>query len=520
MIKSTMAFERRLTQRKWFARFGAWLTLVVFATSMLAPATFAESEKRVLIDIVSFEPSTQIVTINVDILDPDGEPMKKVDPGDLEIIANGQKLTLTDVTIETADAAKEPVAVCILMNASNNYQLQAGEEYSVYQSEKEGAVRLVKMLSGNDKISVLQYHNSNASEPISTWSSNFSGAQQAIENAKGPQADDEGNAQIQGAQKAEKSLKPQAMTAIDKALAYMTDNAEKLAQTRRKYLVVMSDGKDREADVAKLEKARKNVIERYSDQQIRVLVIAFAPDDKKYMTLLQSTANDTNGVYKNVKELVQVAGAWDSIGSRIKKQYIVRGKLAELPTHGEAIKGKEDLKYNIVVKAKLKDGATEEGVYNDVRLPQPATPWKLYLKYAGMIIGGILGLALLIAFIVFVAKRKGDAPAEAAATGPAKPEGPHRGRLACIAGPCAGQEFYLYDDVTTLGRIKGNTIVLPDASVSSRHAALKIDQMRYEIADLNSQNKVLVNGQQINKVFLKDGDRLKLGDSELQFWLK
>ena len=56
--------------------------------------------------------------------------------------------------------------------------------------------------------------------------------------------------------------------------------------------------------------------------------------------------------------------------------------------------------------------------------------------------------------------------------------------------------------------------------MSSRHAALKIDQMRYEIADLNSQNKVLVNGQQVHKVFLKDGDRIKLGDSEIQFWLK
>ncbi|MBM4342480.1 MAG: FHA domain-containing protein [Deltaproteobacteria bacterium] len=508
-----MQFARRRT-------FGG-LTAIAMIGSLLAPSTFAQAEKRVLLDAVSFDTATSMLTINADILDADGEPMKKIEPGDLEILASGQKLNLVDVQIETADAAKEPVAICILLNASNNYQLQAGEEISVYSTEKEGAVRLIKMLSGNDKVAVLQYHNSNASEPISTWSSNFTSAQTAVENAKGPSADDEGNATIQGAAKAERSLKPQAMTAIDKALAYMADNADKLSQTRRKFLIVMSDGKDRETDVAKIEKQRKSIIERYSDQSIRVLVIGFAPDDKKYLTLLQSTANDTNGVYKSVKELVQIAGAWDSVGSRIKKQFIIRGKLAELPSHGETIKGnKEFLKYNIVLKAKLKDGATEEGVVNDVRIPAPALPWDKWLKWAMWAIGGLLGLGLVIGIIVFVARRKGDAPAAAAESGPAKPEGPHRGRLACIAGPCAGQEFYLYDDVTTLGRIKGNTIVLPDASVSSRHAALKIDQMRYEIADLNSQNKVLVNGQQVHKVFLKDGDRVKLGDSELQFWLK
>lgn len=501
-------------------KLAAWLALAALGSSLWAPAVLADAEKRVLIDMVTFEPSTMTLTINVDILDTNQEPMKKVDPGDLEIIASGQKLNVAETTVETAADAKEPIAVCILLNASNNYQLQAGEEHSVYQSEKQGAAELVKKLSGNDKIAVLQYHNSNASEVVSSWSSNFSGAQQAIENAKGPSADDEGNATITGNAKNEKSLKPQALMALDKALAYMSDSAEKLAQTRRKYLIVMSDGKDRESDVSKLETRRKGIVEKYSDQNIRVMVIAFAPDEAKYMTLLQSTANDTNGVYRKVKDLVSIPTDWDAVGNRIKKQYIIHAKLGELPTHGEVIKGKDDLKYNLVLKAKLKDGATEEGVQNDVRLPQPPTPWKAYLKLAGMILGGILGLVLIIAFIVFMVRRKGNAPVAQAESGPAKPDGPNRGRLSCIAGPCAGQEFYLYDDVTTIGRIKGNTIVLPDASVSSRHAALKIDQMRYEIADMNSQNKVLVNDGQVNKVFLKDGDRIKLGDSVLQFWLK
>ena len=89
-----------------------------------------------------------------------------------------------------------------------------------------------------------------------------------------------------------------------------------------------------------------------------------------------------------------------------------------------------------------------------------------------------------------------------------------------LQGPLAGENFPLIDDVTTIGSMKGNTIVISDGSVSRRHAAIKIDQMRYEVADMNSTNGILVNGQRVHKVFLKDGDQIQIGSTVLQFNLK
>lgn len=503
-------------------RLSAWLTLGTMLASLLAPATFAESEKRVLLDIVGYEPSTKILTINADILDPQGEPMPKVEQGDLEITLSGQPLKIESVEIETADKAGEPVAICILMNASASYQKQEGEEHSTYDQEKEGVGRLVKTLSGNDKIAVLRYREGAVHEVVYAWASNFNQAKEAVETDKVPQGPESGNELLQGAAAKQKTLAPESLVAVDKALNYMVENGEKLSQARRKYLIVMSDGKNRETDVSKLQNKLKDILERYSDQQIRIFAIGFTADDAKYLPLLQNAANSMGGVYRRIEtdKFISIPGVWDALARRIKKQFIIRVKLAELPDHGEPIKGKDDLKYNLMVKAKLKDGATEEGVYNDVRLPKPSTNWGVILKWVGVVVGGILALVLLIFLIKFFANRKSEAPTQQQESGSNKPEGPHRGRLMAIAGPMAGTEFYLVDDVTTIGRIKGNTIVIPDASVSSRHAALKIDEMRYEIADLNSQNKVLVNGQQVHKVFLKDGDRIKLGDTEMQFWLK
>jgi hypothetical protein len=504
-------------------RIGAWLALAALVTSTLVPDALADAEKRVLVDIVGYEPTTQQLTINVDILDPDGEPMPKVEAGDLQVLLNGKAVTLSDVQIETADKANEPVAICVLMNASASYQQQAGEAHSTYDQEKEGVGRLIKTLSNNDKVAVLRYREGAVHEVVYSWASNTSQAKEAVEQDKVPTGPEEGNEQLQGAQQKARSLAPETLTAIDKALSYMADNEEKLSQARRKFLLIMSDGKNREVDVSKLQNKLKDVLERYSDKQIRVFAIGFTADDPKYLPLLQTVANSTGGVYKRIEtdKFINIPGAWDALGRRIKKQFIIRAKLAELPDWGDPIKGKDELKYNLVLKAKLKDGATEEGVYNDLRLPKASIAWGKILKWVGIGVGGLLGLLLLVWLIRMMLQRKsGGGAAPVADGGSQRPDGPHRGRVSVIAGPMAGNEFYLVDDVTTIGRIKGNTIVIPDPSVSSRHAALKIDQMRYEIADLNSQNKVLVNGQQVNKVYLKDGDRVKLGDTEFQFWLK
>ena len=157
-------------------RIFAWSTLVVMAASLLPPASFAESEKRLFVDLVNFEPSTLTLTINADILDPQGEPMPKIEEGDLEILANGQPLKIAKMEIDTADKAKEPIAICVLMNASASYQTQGGEAHSTYDHVQEGVGRLIKTMSDDDKIAVLRYREGAVHEVVYAWASNFNQA--------------------------------------------------------------------------------------------------------------------------------------------------------------------------------------------------------------------------------------------------------------------------------------------------------------------------------------------------------
>ena len=90
-------------------------------------------------------------------------------------------------------------------------------------------------------------------------------------------------------------------------------------------------------------------------------------------------------------------------------------------------------------------------------------------------------------------------------------------RLEFILGPLAGQVVELRDDVTTVGSVAGNTIVLADPAVSRKHAGIRRMDGAYEVADLGSTNGIYVNGHRMPKKNLVAGDVIRVGNSELVF---
>lgn len=90
-------------------------------------------------------------------------------------------------------------------------------------------------------------------------------------------------------------------------------------------------------------------------------------------------------------------------------------------------------------------------------------------------------------------------------------------RLEFIGGPLAGQTFPLHEDVTTIGSVAGNSIVLADPGVSRKHIGIRKAGSAYELADLGSTNGVYVNGYRVPKKILAPGDILRIGSSELVF---
>jgi hypothetical protein len=90
-------------------------------------------------------------------------------------------------------------------------------------------------------------------------------------------------------------------------------------------------------------------------------------------------------------------------------------------------------------------------------------------------------------------------------------------RLEFILGPMANQTLPLSEEVTTIGSVAGNTVVLADPAVSRKHAGIRKVDGEYELADLGSTNGVYVNGHKVPKKTLSPGDIIRVGNTEAVF---
>jgi hypothetical protein len=86
------------------------------------------------------------------------------------------------------------------------------------------------------------------------------------------------------------------------------------------------------------------------------------------------------------------------------------------------------------------------------------------------------------------------------------------------AGALAGKQFILYKNPTVLGSSpKCEIYLFKDAAIEPKHAAIHTYGTRHEIEDLDSPAGTFVNGQKVNRQPLKNGDRIYLGETVLDF---
>ena len=86
-----------------------------------------------------------------------------------------------------------------------------------------------------------------------------------------------------------------------------------------------------------------------------------------------------------------------------------------------------------------------------------------------------------------------------------------------ISGPASGTEFSLEGARSIAGRSEKAEIQIDDPSVSSKHAAFELDANGFGVRDLASTNGILVNDKEVLSTALQHGDRIRLGDCELQY---
>jgi len=79
------------------------------------------------------------------------------------------------------------------------------------------------------------------------------------------------------------------------------------------------------------------------------------------------------------------------------------------------------------------------------------------------------------------------------------------------------QELLLSGGTVTIGRQPDNVVRIDNPAVSGHHAKVYSEGDHYVIEDSESFNGTYVNGQQISKVVLKDGDNVTIGKHTIEF---
>jgi diguanylate cyclase (GGDEF)-like protein len=98
--------------------------------------------------------------------------------------------------------------------------------------------------------------------------------------------------------------------------------------------------------------------------------------------------------------------------------------------------------------------------------------------------------------------------------------------LVVIQGREIGREYRLRRSELILGRDEGVHVRIPDEGVSRKHALIELSwdaDRRVQhvfIRDLGSTNGTLVNGKRVASSDLREGDKIRLGDTVLKFVLQ
>lgn len=406
-----------------------------------------------------------------------------------------------DLNIETVKDANEPVAIALLVAAHQSYayKIEGTQSPDILEASKRGYKAFLGNLSDQDWTTIW-YYNEEGMKKVQSWGQNMSQAADQLDRIKPGEKGD--------------MTPPGLYNAIKKVVEDVNENSATLP--RRRLIIVMSDGKDRYLENSSLLDRRiTDIVETATTAgNAKVYALGYTLDLPDPLVNLNTVAQKTGGIYRNISEVDTedgIATELEKLSREIKNQYVLTFKPKEYGGSEKPV----DFRIEMMTTA----GPGKYTSPNPIKWPEkPFDPMGIIIIVL-IVLGSLLGIFLLIKIFKGIAARRANRPVEYVEEDEG-PVGPYKGKLTCIGGGYAGAEFYLTEEVTTIGAIDGNTIVIQEAGVSKRHAGIKIEEMRFELADFGSTNGTYVNGNKITKQFLRDQDKIRIGECELKFTLK
>jgi len=272
-------------------------------------------------------------------------------------------------------------------------------------------------------------------------------------------------------------------------------------------LVVLGDGRD-----ASSQQGSEGVISDAKKRRVPIFAIGHSQVGGDALPALEELARRTGGVFYEAPGIENLGPSFGRAQQALLKQYVVEWKADEIEADGK----KYDLEITVDV------GDTRLRGAGDVTTPVIRS----YTKW--IVLGAIVLLLALIGFGVwwFWIREKPVAlvPCPVCKRGK-MPEWDVclfclkecKAKLQVTKGPSKGKVYPLVGKVVMVGKGPENSVRIPDPAVSTRHCGIQIDDSKFEIKDMGSANGTYVNGKKVQARFLRNGDLINLGQSELRF---
>ncbi len=434
----------------------------------------------------------------VDVLDTRERVVESIQPDDVKFFVNN-KPEPGKISITNLRAIGKGTAVMIVLPV---YARFSGGDIGKKAVERmiSGAKALIEQMEPQDRVSIVIYDEEGYKTKL-PFGNGFDDAREML--------DELGQSIEHGEATAEAELP----RLLERLLPAMIRNGFKGDLPERQLILVVTAGQDRLAESGnegRIAKKLDDLVSLAKDATYgppkKVFVIGVEGfTDREKLGPFRRLASQTSGGYVGVKpskEFDELTDSLREIGERILKQWVITW------TPEDWRGGKGTVRVEIAVKGTPAHCDVEQ------KWPKKPFPW---LKWVGIVLGSLFGVFLLVMIIRAIARRPRrvvqQAPEQQATPGAA------RAMLRITAGPHAGDEIYLEAEVTTFGKSDACDFAFRDGKMSRRHCAIRIEDMRFELSDLKSTNGTFVNGQRVEKCFLKDGDHILMGTSELTFKL-
>ena len=485
----------------WSSRVSTPVWVLVFMFLALGQAWAGAPRMRIdHTDVTNFKQLGKL-TFYVDIVDGDEQVVEKLESKHIQFLIDGKEeaghLRMTNIK-DTGDGT----AIMIVIPAHQGFVSGEGGRRAL-DRVVSGVKSFVNLLGQQDRVSIVTY-TEQGYDIRHPFSHDFESAAKDLE------------AFAVEIERKEKMDKPALPKLLDKHLPWLIKNGFKAPNLpERRILFLVTAGHDYAIENRSDERVAKKVeqLARYAKdltvgplRRVYVVgVLGFTERDKQGP--FRSLAELTGGEFYSPEFSVDFEGVQDgilSLGERILKQYVITW----YPEDWSG--GKASIRLQADVKGAM--------VYQDVERKWPERPFP-WLKAVLIGLGALIGLVALFFLVRNLwmrrSRRRDHDDGDDVGAGP----GRARAYLQINTGAQAGVPLYLEDEISTLGKSDACDFQIYDENMSRRHAAIRVEDMRFEISDLKSTNGVFVNGKRVEKCFLKDEDKIRLGHTEFTFKL-